>query len=193
MASVKKEKKSSATAKTAADACGCPPNQQARYTMAQVSVFTGLPYETLRYYCRVGLIPTTLRRDNNYRLFSDDDVTWARMVASWRDCGLSHEQIKQLYTLTMSGEKTVAEREKILVYRRRMLESQKAQLEANIDFLNQQIKHYRQVAAGKEADWQPSGQPHKIALPGPMLNRRPSKRRQPRANRSGMLNLRGVL
>lgn len=46
------------------------------YNMKDVCDKTHLNYETLRYYCNLGLVPNVKRDKNNYRLFDDRDVAW---------------------------------------------------------------------------------------------------------------------
>ena len=40
------------------------------YGMKEACEQTGLPYETLKYYCNTGLVPNVKRSDNNRRVFT---------------------------------------------------------------------------------------------------------------------------
>ncbi len=46
------------------------------YTMKDVSRITGLSYDTLKFYCNEGLIPSVKRDSHNHRIFDDKDLNW---------------------------------------------------------------------------------------------------------------------
>ena len=64
------------------------------YNMKDVCDKTNLSYETLRYYCNLGLVPNVKRDKNNYRLFDDRDVAWINGLQCLRKCGLSIKELQ---------------------------------------------------------------------------------------------------
>ena len=44
------------------------------YTMKEVCQIIGWSYETLKYYCKEGLIPNVKRDKNNYRVFDENNI-----------------------------------------------------------------------------------------------------------------------
>ena len=46
--------------------------------MKEVCKETNMPYETLKFYCNVGLVPNVKRNRNNYRVFDDKDIAWIK-------------------------------------------------------------------------------------------------------------------
>ena len=44
------------------------------YTMKEVCQIVGWSYETLKYYCKEGLIPNVKRDKNNYRVFDENNI-----------------------------------------------------------------------------------------------------------------------
>ena len=44
------------------------------YTMKEVCQIVGWSYETLKYYCKEGLIPNVKRDKNNYRIFDENNI-----------------------------------------------------------------------------------------------------------------------
>ena len=41
------------------------------YSMKEACVQTGMSYETLKFYCKEGLVPNVKRDSHNYRVFDD--------------------------------------------------------------------------------------------------------------------------
>lgn len=65
----------------------------ARYTMKTVAEKVGLPYETVKYYCKMGLVPRVARNANNYRIFDEHDVAWLNGLRCLRNCGMGIGQM----------------------------------------------------------------------------------------------------
>ena len=59
------------------------------YRMKEVSLKTGIPYETLKFYCNEGLIPNVRRDEHNYRIFDDTDIAWISSLSCLKKCGMS--------------------------------------------------------------------------------------------------------
>ena len=64
-----------------------------------VSVKSGLPAKTIRYYEDIGLIRPD-RRDNGYRDYSMEDVHRLRFLQRSRSLGFSVEECRQLLSLS---------------------------------------------------------------------------------------------
>ncbi len=61
---------------------------------------SGVAIETIRWYERVGLVPTARRAANGRRYYGDDEVTRLRFVARCRGLGLSRRDIAALLELS---------------------------------------------------------------------------------------------
>ena len=46
------------------------------YSMKEACIQTGMSYETLKFYCKEGLVPNVKRDSHNYRVFDDRDIKW---------------------------------------------------------------------------------------------------------------------
>ncbi len=60
---------------------------------------TGVSTKTIRYYEEVGLLPTPIRADNNYRQYSEQDVERLRLVAGARRLDLPLDDIREILAL----------------------------------------------------------------------------------------------
>lgn len=63
------------------------PLTESALTISQASAATGTPVETLRYYERVGVLPSIDRGPTGRRLYSSDDLGWVRFVRRLRGHG----------------------------------------------------------------------------------------------------------
>ncbi len=73
-----------------------------------VSVKSGLPAKTIRYYEEIGLIRPD-RRDNGYRDYSMEDVHRLRFLQRSRSLGFSVEECRQLLSLYSDRDRESAE------------------------------------------------------------------------------------
>ena len=48
--------------------------------MKEACVQTGMSYETLKFYCKEGLVPNVKRDSHNYRVFDDRDIKWIQKI-----------------------------------------------------------------------------------------------------------------
>lgn len=59
------------------------------YSMKEACVQTGMSYETLKFYCKEGLVPNVKRDSHNYRVFDDRDIKWIQSLGCLKRC--SHQ------------------------------------------------------------------------------------------------------
>lgn len=52
----------------------------AGYTRNQISKMLGIGNEALRYYERIGIIPTPSRTESNYRIYNEDDLMRLKFI-----------------------------------------------------------------------------------------------------------------
>jgi len=92
------------------------------YSMKEVCNKLNLNYETLKFYCNQGLLPTVKRDANNRRIFDDHDIAWLQSLLHLKNCGMSLEQMKLFIDLCAQGKETIPERKAILAQKRCALE-----------------------------------------------------------------------
>jgi MerR family mercuric resistance operon transcriptional regulator len=54
------------------------------------------PVETIRYYEKIGLLPTPLRLANGYRSYDDAHRKWLQFILRSRALGFSQEEVRRL-------------------------------------------------------------------------------------------------
>ena len=64
--------------------------------ISELAVRAGVPVSTVRYYERIGLLPTPERTDSGYRDYDEDSATRLLFVSRARGLGIGCEQIAEL-------------------------------------------------------------------------------------------------
>ena len=69
------------------------------FTIGELARFTATKVETVRYYERIGLLPTAARTAGNYRAYSRPHVERLSFIRRARALGFSIEQVRELLSL----------------------------------------------------------------------------------------------
>ena len=81
--------------------------------ISEVAVRAGVPVSTVRYYERIGLLPTPERTDSGYRDYDEDSATRLLFVSRARGLGIGCEQIAELLP-AWRGSDCVSARDRIV-------------------------------------------------------------------------------
>lgn len=74
------------------------------YIMSETCKEVNLSYETLKYYCRKGLIPNVKRDAKNRRVFDEKDIAWIKILVCLKKCGMTIREMKDYLELCLQGE-----------------------------------------------------------------------------------------
>ena len=113
------------------------------YSSAQVCLQTGMSYDTLKYYCQIGLIPQMRKKSNGRMLFSSSDLKWIKTLLILRECEMPIEQIREYFQLCQSGNQTIDQRLKLLDKRASFLRHKRREIENCLDILRIKQNQYR--------------------------------------------------
>lgn len=119
------------------------------YTMKETCEQTGLPYETLKFYCNQGLVPNVKRDKNNRRIFSDKDIAWIKSLNCLKNCGMSISEMKEYIDLCLAGESSIPQRKEILKIKQDALREQMQLLQESINYIDWKQNFYDDVLSGK--------------------------------------------
>jgi MerR family transcriptional regulator, aldehyde-responsive regulator len=120
--------------------------------IAEVSERYGLSSDTLRYYERIGLLPTVTRTESGIRDYSELDIRRVEFVKCMRSAGLPIEVLIDYMELIEQGDDTIEARKEILVEQRALLVSRIAEMQKTLDLLNHKIEVYEKNILGKEKE-----------------------------------------
>lgn len=119
------------------------------YSMKEVCEMLDMPYETLKFYCKQGLVPNVKRDKNNYRVFDERNIEWLKGLQCLRKCGMSIKDMKQYMNLCLEGKKSIPSRKEMLSKTRKDILVRLKELEDSLDYIDNKQQYYDDVLDGK--------------------------------------------
>lgn len=116
-------------------------------TIQDASAETGVSRDTLRYYERIGILPGIARSRSGHRRFSDNDMSWIKLVQCLRATGMPIEDLHAYAELAQQGDSTAPERLRILEEHRRRIKGDMAELTSALELVERKIKGYDELLA----------------------------------------------
>ncbi|MFN2146254.1 MAG: MerR family transcriptional regulator [Anaerolineales bacterium] len=120
--------------------------------ISKVSEKFDISPDTLRYYERVGLIPSVNRTESGIRDFNQTDVEWVEFIKCMRSAGLTIEVLTEYVELVQQGDHTNAARKQILIDQRDELVRKMEEMQKTLDLLNYKIEVYEERLMKKEKE-----------------------------------------
>ena len=118
----------------------------------EVSERYGLSADTLRYYERIGLLPTVNRTESGIRDYNDLDVRRVDFIKCMRSAGLPLEVLIDYMSLVQQGDSTIETRKEILREQRALLATRIAEMQKTLDLLDHKIQVYENAILTKEKE-----------------------------------------
>ena len=122
-------------------------------TIAEVSKKYDLTADTIRYYERIGLIPTIPRTKNGIRDFDEESCSWIEFIKCMRNAGMEIEILLEYVNLFRQGKTTVKARKKLLEEQREKLKEKQKSINATIERLDYKLELYDEIILGKRKDF----------------------------------------
>ncbi len=114
-------------------------------TIAQVADKYGITPDTLRYYERVGLIPSVTRSAGGIRNYGEEECNWVEFIVCMRGAGIEVDALIRYVSLFKAGNGTLKERKNILIEQRDKLARRVEELEKTLARLDKKIENYESV------------------------------------------------
>lgn len=122
-------------------------------TIKEVSKKFDISDDTLRYYERIGMIPTVTRTSGGIRDYQEDDLQWVELAICMRSAGLPVEAMIEYVKLYQEGDATIPARLQLLIEQREALVEQRQQIDATLERLNYKISRYEVAAKNGKLVW----------------------------------------
>lgn len=123
-------------------------------TIKEVSEKYGITQDTLRYYERVGMIPSVSRTAGGMRDYQESDLGWVELAICMRNAGLPVEAMIEYVQLYQKGDSTLAARLALLEDQRNVLLEQQKKTQETIDRLEYKISRYKKALKTGKLTWQ---------------------------------------
>ena len=119
-------------------------------TLAEVCARFDLSHDTLRYYEKIGLIPTIQRRTSGIRNYNEEDCKWIEFIKCMRSAGLTIEFLSEYVRLFKEGETTFEKRRHLLIEQREKLREHMTEMQNTLDRLDRKVERYDTLVREKE-------------------------------------------
>ena len=126
--------------------------RKAEMTIAEVSKKYDLTADTLRYYEKIGLIPSVGRNQSGNRDYTEENVRWIEFVKCMRNAGLSIEVLIAYVALFQQGNDTIDSRKELLTEQRKKIEDKIEELQNTLSYLDKKIDSYEEHLLKIEKD-----------------------------------------
>lgn len=113
-------------------------------TIAEVSKKYELSADTLRYYERIGLLPSVNRNSSGNRDYTEEDCRWVHFIKCMRNAGLSIEILIEYVSLFQKGSETIGARKELLIEQRKQIDEKISELSNTLAYLDQKIDGYEE-------------------------------------------------
>ncbi len=121
--------------------------------IAEVCKRYDLTADTIRYYERIGLIPTIPRTENGIRNFDEESCRWIEFIKCMRNAGMEIEILLEYVNLFKKGKSTVQARKKLLEEQRKKLVEKQKNINSTIERLDYKLELYDEIILGKRKDF----------------------------------------
>jgi len=122
-------------------------------TIAEVSEKYDLTQDTLRYYERVGLIPTVNRTRSGLRDYSEESCKWIELAKCMRLAGVPIEALIEYCMLTQQGDSTITARRLLLEEERKKLLEKMEDMKTTLARLDFKISRYETAETTGVLSW----------------------------------------
>lgn len=109
------------------------------YSAEETAQLTALSKATLRYYESEKLIGPIARDAHQYRLYTEQDLEWIKVIKMLRDLGIPVKDLKGVL------ETSMPERLAGLIKYRQMVQTKIRDLETTDQFLDQKINYMKKL------------------------------------------------
>jgi len=113
------------------------------YTIQEAALEMDVSAHTLRYYEKIGLLPSIQRGENGRRNYTEEDLGWVYWLKLLRESGMSIRAMKRYVEVTRAGDHTIDERCAILEEHRNHLRVQIEKLQGYLEKLEQKVAFYQ--------------------------------------------------
>ena len=113
------------------------------YTIQEAAEEMNVSAHTLRYYERIGLLPSIQRGENGRRNYTEEDLGWVYWLKLLRESGMNIRSMKRYVQITRAGDHTIDERCEMLEEHRDQLRTQIKKLQGYLKKLEQKVEFYQ--------------------------------------------------
>ena len=122
-------------------------------TIKEVCEKYDITADTLRYYERVGVIPTVSRTKGGIRNYTEEDIAWVENAICMRSAGVPVEMLIEYVKLFQEGDGTFKARRDLLAEARADIQEQLDRITETARLLDYKISRYDEAIKTGVLSW----------------------------------------
>lgn len=122
-------------------------------TISEVSKKYDITEHTIRYYEKIGLLPSVPRNKSGIRDFDSNSCKWLEFIKCMRSAGMQIDVLLEYMELFKKGSETVTLRKELLLDQRNKLIKKRDDINNTIEKLDYKISLYNEIELGKRKDF----------------------------------------
>ncbi len=111
------------------------------FTIKDIVCKTGLSAYTLRYYDKIGLMPTLKRNEKKVRIYTHEDICRLELICCLKDSGMALKDIARFMDMCLAGKDTNDDKLKLLKEHREYIIKQIECLNCSLNIIEHKINH----------------------------------------------------
>ncbi len=115
------------------------------YTIKEVSKMMDVSEHTLRFWAKSDFFPLVQRNENNFRMFSDTDVEFVKIIKCLRAIGTDNKNIKKYIDLCLIGDSTIEQRYEIIKETHKKAIAQMEEHKKRLELLEYKEQYYQNL------------------------------------------------
>lgn len=113
------------------------------FSIAEVSKRTGLSYDTIRYYEKLGMLTPVKRKENGQKEYEQQHLDRFIFITHLKRTHMPLKEIKKYLILAFSQDYENCY--SVLYEHKLKIESQIAEMEATLEIMNYKLDHFREL------------------------------------------------
>lgn len=113
------------------------------YSISEAAARFGIPESTIRYYEKRGLLPLIERDASGRRLFSEEQMTFLKVVIYLKNTRMPIQDIKRYVDWVLQGEQTVERRLEMMENHKKAVLAEISLMEESLKGIDVKIASYR--------------------------------------------------
>lgn len=111
-------------------------------TISEIAKKCGVSADTLRYYEKLGVVPSVPRNNSGIRIYDEYFLDWFLFIQQLKDSGMSLDSIAKYMMLARTGDSTHSKRKQLLIDAQENLQERIDLLQELINKAKYQLLHY---------------------------------------------------
>lgn len=113
------------------------------FTIAEISKITGLSYDTIRYYEKIGLLPPVKRKENGQKEYEKHHLDRFIFITHLKRTHMSLKAIQ--HYMTLASARNYEKCYDLLIAHKRNIESQVVEMNETLEVMNYKLDHFKDL------------------------------------------------